>query len=322
MDTVSAEKLSRLFRRFLSDDEHEGLIALQKARSAALKMVDTPDKIHVIIWDGDNTNISLSDGVSSDMALAKSRGRRIEELEREVSQLTEQLTAYKNKAKVATKQVATIRKRSKADAFPWHDYPTLELTLCREALQKGKTSFIKPWQDRIVKETGIAITEGSIKQRIGNNAPPDELIKGIDLKLPSWAALWYLGSKLSARSWTKTVFDELKLPNRRVGADISDVTVEMMTLLHDKVMGYSHGNTPKWLKKIIKEAGKDGITLEDIYALDYANKKNIRKRIREQLNETTIFLVGDRYVHPSYRDYHPDEWLVVEHEFQKRRTAL
>lgn len=223
---------------------------------------------------------------------------------------------------------------SKAPAFPWADFPKEEAQMCRDfATKKGAApSFVNKWMGILAKASKIEVAEGSIKQRLGNNAPPTSLISE-PLALGSatnWLELWFLGSALQKRQWKDGLFKRLALPNRDVGSPIKDIEIADVDVLRKEIgalieeRGKSNGETLQWAARKVYEAGAGGITRKALLALDPANAENISKRINDLVKNRVVFRLANKttLVHRDYKDSHPSDWAISQEKLDKRASSL
>lgn len=73
----------------------------------------------------------------------------------------------------------------------------------------------------------------------------------------------------------------------------------------------SVGTTKRDMIAWVKEAGPVGLTRAEVQAKD-AKNEGITRRFKEIIDTGTIFEVGDRLVHASFRAAHPQAWAAFE----------
>jgi len=71
------------------------------------------------------------------------------------------------------------------------------------------------------------------------------------------------------------------------------------------------GQTKIWMKEMIRNAGKDGISRHDLRNMDPANK-GITRRFSEILMEGAIFEVNGNLIHVDFKDHYPKEYREFE----------
>lgn len=223
---------------------------------------------------------------------------------------------------------------AKAPAFPWGDFPKEEAQMCRDfASKKGAApSFVNRWIEVLSKVSGVEVTEGSIKQRTGNNMPPSALIsEPLPLGSPTnWLELWFIGSTFQKRQWKDVLFKRLGLSNRAVGSPIKDIDIAELDVLRKEIVaviadrGKSNGETLQWSRRKVFEAGAEGISRKALIALDPANSENISKRINDLIKTRVVFRLANKttLVHRDFKDAHMTDWITSQEKLDRRASSL
>lgn len=71
------------------------------------------------------------------------------------------------------------------------------------------------------------------------------------------------------------------------------------------------GQTKIWMKDVIRNSGKDGISRLDLRNMDPANR-GVTRRFSEILMEGAIFEVNGYLIHVDFKDHYPKEYKEFE----------
>lgn len=188
------------------------------------------------------------------------------------------IAGYGGKREIALGRQSSAPKgtqKARSAAFPWTLYPKLEMELARNFVgQSGKRRSARQWAEHISKETGQRVTEGMVKQRLNNNAPPkqmmDETVTSGEI---TWAELWFLGSHINKRAWNQEVWQFLGMPARQVGDSLDDLNspanqkgVELL-----RRFGREHMSQRGVILDVLKRSGPSGMT-----------RRALREQVRRQ----------------------------------------
>lgn len=205
--------------------------------------------------------------------------------------------------------------RDRAESFPWSKYPDFELEVCESYIDKNDNYMsASDMANYLSTHTGLAVTEGMVKQRRHNNAPPRSLISAIPKNGPlTWKELWFIGALMGNRAWgvnIKKLFQQLELPSLQVRDPLTGLTPENIEAIrqYGRSLSSFKGQTKTKILEIVKQRGIEGITRKELIEMDPASAENIIKRLNELIPSNTLFEVGDKIVHQAFRESYPEEW--------------
>lgn len=76
---------------------------------------------------------------------------------------------------------------------------------------------------------------------------------------------------------------------------------------------------PQAIAYVVKESGPHGLTKDEVFAkISWKDEENVGKRFYEAQRDSRIFKVGNRYVHISFKDSHPEAFKAAETERLER----